>query len=47
MGFPSPAMDYVEVRINLNTLFIDHPSATSLVEQGCVTVVVNKNWPRL
>ncbi|EAN3036999.1 translesion error-prone DNA polymerase V autoproteolytic subunit [Salmonella enterica subsp. enterica serovar Newport] len=27
-GFPSPAQDYVEDRLNLNTLLIAHPSAT-------------------
>lgn len=41
MGFPSPATDYIESRINLNKLFIDHPSATSFVEHGCVTYVVD------
>ncbi|EAT3125348.1 translesion error-prone DNA polymerase V autoproteolytic subunit [Salmonella enterica] len=27
-GFPSPAQDYVEDRLNLNTLLIAHPGAT-------------------
>jgi DNA polymerase V len=31
-GFPSPATDYVQNRIDLNTLLIRHPSATYLVE---------------
>ncbi|CBG87999.1 DNA polymerase V subunit UmuD [Citrobacter rodentium] len=30
-GFPSPAQDYVEQRINLNELLIQHPSATFFV----------------
>lgn len=28
MGFPSPAKDYEEDRLDLNTLLIHHPSAT-------------------
>jgi len=27
-GFPSPAQDYVEKRIDLNELLVQHPSAT-------------------
>ncbi|WES66503.1 translesion error-prone DNA polymerase V autoproteolytic subunit [Superficieibacter sp. HKU1] len=30
-GFPSPAQDYVEQRIDLNELMIHHPSATYFV----------------
>ena len=30
-GFPSPAADYVEQRIDLNQLLIQHPSATYFV----------------
>lgn len=30
-GFPSPAQDYVEQRIDLNELLIQHPSATYFV----------------
>ncbi len=30
-GFPSPAQDYVERRIDLNELMIQHPSATYFV----------------
>ncbi|MBJ3816523.1 translesion error-prone DNA polymerase V autoproteolytic subunit [Shimwellia pseudoproteus] len=30
-GFPSPAQDYVEKRIDLNELMIRHPSATYFV----------------
>lgn len=31
-GFPSPAQDYVEQRIDLNGLLINHPSATYFVK---------------
>ncbi|MDY1035582.1 translesion error-prone DNA polymerase V autoproteolytic subunit [Lelliottia sp. CFBP8978] len=31
-GFPSPAQDYVEERINLNTLLIAHPGATYFIK---------------
>ena len=31
-GFPSPASDYVQNRIDLNTLLIHHPASTYLVE---------------
>lgn len=36
MAFPSPAVDYVESRINLNELFIQHPSAKSVMDAGDV-----------
>jgi len=31
-GFPSPAMDYIEERIDLNRVFIQHPLSTFIVE---------------
>ncbi|MGK9174995.1 translesion error-prone DNA polymerase V autoproteolytic subunit [Yokenella regensburgei] len=31
-GFPSPAADYVEQRIDLNALLIQHPSSTYFVK---------------
>ena len=31
-GFPSPAMDYIEERIDLNKTFIKHPLSTFIVE---------------
>lgn len=31
-GFPSPAMDYIEERIDLNEIIIKHPLATFIVE---------------
>ncbi len=43
MGFPSPAQDYVESRIDLNALFIHHPSATFLVERDNLSYVVDSS----
>lgn len=43
MGFQSPAQDYVESRIDLNNLFILHPSATFLVEHGNLSYVVDSS----
>jgi DNA polymerase V len=31
-GFPSPALDYMEERIDLNKVFIDHPLSTFIIE---------------
>ncbi|ORM64549.1 DNA polymerase V [Pantoea rodasii] len=31
-GFPSPAQDYVEQRIDLNSLLISHPSSTYFIK---------------
>ena len=31
-GFPSPALDYLEERIDLNKVLIDHPLSTFIVE---------------
>ncbi|HHQ4053158.1 MULTISPECIES: translesion error-prone DNA polymerase V autoproteolytic subunit [Citrobacter] len=33
-GFPSPAQDYVEKRIDLNELLVRHPSATYFVKSS-------------
>lgn len=33
-GFPSPAADYIESRIDLNKEFIRHPAATFLLRAG-------------
>lgn len=33
-GFPSPAQDYVEKRIDLNELLVKHPSATYFVKSA-------------
>lgn len=40
MGFPSPATDYVEATLDLNRLFVDHPTATSMVEiSGLIYII--------
>ena len=31
-GFPSPAIDYLEERIDLNKVLIDHPLSTFIIE---------------
>lgn len=31
-GFPSPALDYMEERIDLNDIYIKHPNSTFIVE---------------
>ncbi len=31
-GFPSPAMDYMEERIDLNKILIKHPLSTFIIE---------------
>lgn len=31
-GFPSPAADYIEQRIDLNELLVSHPSSTYFVK---------------
>jgi DNA polymerase V len=31
-GFPSPAMDYMEERIDMNTILVKHPLSTFIVE---------------
>lgn len=31
-GFPSPALDYIEERIDLNKVFIQHPLSTFIIE---------------
>lgn len=41
MGFPSPAKDYIEPRLDLNAIFIKHPAATKLVEYDGMTYVVD------
>lgn len=41
MGFPSPAKDYIEPRLDLNGIFIKHPAATKLVEHDGMTYIVD------
>ena len=43
MGFPSPAVDYIEDGICLNCLFIPRPSSTSLVDFGGLQYVVDSS----
>ncbi|MEI2263879.1 hypothetical protein [Erwinia sp. CGal63] len=43
MSFPSPAQDYVESRIDLNALFIHHPSATFLVDRDNLSYVADSS----
>ncbi|WP_312272790.1 translesion error-prone DNA polymerase V autoproteolytic subunit [Pseudescherichia sp.] len=38
-GFPSPAQDYIERRIDLNELMIQHPSATYFVKSSSDSMV--------
>lgn len=38
-GFPSPAMDYLEERIDLNEAFIKHPLATFLIDCSGTSMV--------
>lgn len=38
-GFPSPALDYIEKRIDLNEEFIKHPLATFLCETEGLSMV--------
>lgn len=38
-GFPSPAMDYMEERIDLNKVFIQHPLATFLIESEGTSMI--------
>lgn len=33
-GFPSPTMDYLEERIDLNKEFVPHPLATFIIESS-------------
>ncbi len=38
-GFPSPAMDYLEERIDLNKVLIDHPLSTFIIECTGVSMI--------
>ena len=37
-GFPSPAADYVEQRIDLNELLVSHPSSSRTAEHGDIVI---------
>ncbi len=38
-GFPSPAMDYIEKRIDLNEVLIKHPLSTFLCESEGLSMI--------
>lgn len=38
-GFPSPALDYMEERIDLNKEFIQHPLSTFIVESSGYSMI--------
>lgn len=44
-GFPSPAQDYVEQRIDLNELLVNHPSATYFVKAIINIIISNTQQP--
>ena len=41
MGFPSPATDYVEERINLNRIFVPNPGNTFRIETATGFMLVD------
>lgn len=43
MGFPSPASDYVETRLDLNVLLISHPSSTLIINDVDRLVIVDRS----
>lgn len=43
MGFVSPAADYIEQRINLNTLLVSYPPATTIIYDGEETYIVDRS----
>lgn len=43
MGFPSPATDYIEDDLNLNTLMVSRPSATLCVKTLEGFVLIDKS----
>ena len=45
MGFVSPAQDYMESRLDLNQLFVIHPTATLLIESDDGFVLVDRALP--
>lgn len=42
MGFPSPASDYVEMRINLNKILMPHPTHMFMIETPVGFAIVDK-----
>lgn len=43
MGFPSPAQDYVESRLDLNTLMVHRPAATLFIPTDEGLILVDKS----
>ncbi|MEJ4044302.1 hypothetical protein [Erwinia sp. SLM-02] len=43
MGFPSPAKDYVETRLDLNALLISHPLSTMIINDVGRLVIVDRS----
>lgn len=43
MGFPSPANDYIETRINLNEVMVAHPAATSIIREPERILVIDRS----
>ncbi len=43
MGFPSPAMDYIETRIDLNEIMVARPSSTSIYFEGDTLHVIDRS----
>lgn len=37
MGFPSPATDYIETRLNLDDIMVAHPAATTIIQEPGVS----------
>jgi len=42
MGFPSPASDYVETRINLNKILMPHPTHMFMIEMPVGFAIVDR-----
>jgi len=43
MGFPSPANDYIEKRLDLNELLVSHPSATMILDDDDQFYVIDRS----
>ncbi|MFG1172181.1 hypothetical protein AAFN90_00945 [Erwiniaceae bacterium CAU 1747] len=43
MGFVSPAQDYVESRLDLNTLLVPNPAATLVINDAGRMVIVDRS----
>lgn len=46
MGFPSPASDYVEGRIDLNKLLMPHPTHMLMIETPVGFAIVDRTMQR-